>query len=105
MIERLAIALPGLAAAAGAALLLSFSLQSTALRISAPLVAILSAVPMENFGHLSLGGIKMEPAGVVGGAFALVMKGVIKGVKESMAVSFRSLQREFFPQLKDWHFS
>ena len=72
MIERLAIALPGLAAAAGAALLLSFSLRSTALRISAPVVAILCALPITNFCHLSSGEIKKEIAGVVGGAFALL---------------------------------
>ena len=86
MIERLAIALPGLAVAAGAASLLSFSLRSTSLRISAPIVAILSALPIENFGHLSLGGIKMEIAGVVGGAFALLSRNHEAGIQAGVIV-------------------
>jgi hypothetical protein len=81
VIERLAMALPGLLVAAGAALLLSFSLRSIALRILAPAVAALSALPLTDFGRLSFGEIKMEFAGIVGGAFALLSSNQRAGIQ------------------------
>ena len=86
MIERLGMALPGLVVAAGAALLLSFSLRSKALRISAPLVASLSALPLTDFGHLSFGELKLEFAGIVGGAFALLSRNHEAGVQAGAIV-------------------
>jgi hypothetical protein len=86
VIERLAMALPGLVIAAGAALLLSFSLRSIALRILAPVVATLSALPLTDFGRLSFGELKLEFAGIVGGAFALLSSNRRVGIQAGAIV-------------------